>query len=70
MFFSLAKVAKARQRAAEQEEADLQYKLNTEDKKLQAVIMREEKAQKTAEKKIRRENKRIAAREELTRKKT
>ena len=31
--------------------------------------MREEKAQKTLEKKIRRENKRIAAREELTRKK-
>src|SRR6266498_2596797 len=58
-----------RLRASAQEDAELQQRRQKEDKKLQAAIAREEKAQEAAEKKIRREAERIAAREELAREK-
>ena len=57
-------------RAIELEEAELQQKRDTEDKRLQAAIMRDEKAREAAEKKAKRETERAAAREEIARDKT
>jgi hypothetical protein len=70
LFFSPAKVARARERAAALEEAELQQKRITADKKLQQAIAREEKAREAAEKKARKEAERTAAREKAAREKT
>ena len=69
MFFSPAKVAAARQRQADEEEAELQRKRDSEDKKLQAAIRREEKAREAQEKKDRKAAERAAARAELAKEK-
>jgi hypothetical protein len=68
-YFSVLRRLRAYEPAAAQEDAELQQRLQKEDKKLQAAIVREGKAQKAAKKKIRREIERIAAREELAREK-
>jgi hypothetical protein len=52
LFFSPAKVARIRQRTAEQEEAELQHKRDKEDKKIQAAIARENKAREAAEQQL------------------
>ena len=69
LFFSSAKVARARERAAALEEIEFQQKRTTADKKLQQAIAREKKAREAAEKKIRKETERTAAREEAAREK-
>jgi hypothetical protein len=69
LFFSPAKIARARERAAALEEAELQQKRTTADKKLQQTIAREEKAREAVEKKARKEAERTAAREEAAREK-
>jgi hypothetical protein len=69
LFFSSAKIARARERTAALEETELQQKRIIADKKLQQAIAREEKARETAEKKARKEAERTAAREEVAREK-
>jgi hypothetical protein len=69
LFFSPAKVTRARERAAALEEAELQRQRTAADKKLQQAIAREEKAREAIEKKARKEVERTAAREELAREK-
>jgi hypothetical protein len=69
LFFSSAKVVRARECAAALEKAELQQKHIATDKKLQQAIAREEKVREAAEKKIRKEAERIAAREEVAREK-
>src|SRR5207237_9859192 len=49
LFFSPAKVAQARQRAAEMEQAEHQRKQAAEEKKFQAAIAKEQKAREKAE---------------------
>jgi hypothetical protein len=69
LFFSLAKVTRARERAAALEETERQRQRTAADKKLQQAIAREEKTRETIEKKAKKKAKRTAAREELTREK-
>jgi hypothetical protein len=69
LFFSPAKVTRARERAAALEETKLQRQRTAADKKLQQAIAREEKAREAVEKKARKEAERTAAREELAREK-
>jgi hypothetical protein len=69
LFFSSAKIVRARERAAALEKAELQQKRITADKKLQQAIAREEKVREAAEKKARKEAERTAAREEAAREK-
>jgi membrane protein involved in colicin uptake len=69
LFFSPAKVTRARERAAALKEAELQRQRTAADKKLQQAIAREEKAREAIEKKARKEAERTAAREELAREK-
>jgi hypothetical protein len=69
LFFSPAKIARARERAAALEKAESQRKRIAEDRKMQQAIAREQKARKAAEKKARKEAERIAAREEAAREK-
>jgi membrane protein involved in colicin uptake len=69
LFFSPAKIARARERAAALEKAELQQKRTTANKKLQQTIAREKKAREAAEKKARKEAERTAAREEAAREK-
>jgi hypothetical protein len=69
LFFSFAKIARARERATAVEKAELQQKRIIADKKLQQAIAREEKIRKTIKKKIRKEAERIVAREEAAREK-
>jgi hypothetical protein len=63
LFFSSAKIARARERAAALEEAESQQKRTAADRKMQQAIAREEKAREAAERKARKEIERIAARE-------
>jgi hypothetical protein len=69
LFFSPAKVARVRQRIAEEEQAQHQRKQTASNKKLQVVITRDEKAREAEERKITRNLIRQAAREQLTREK-
>jgi hypothetical protein len=69
LFFSPAKVARARERVAAQKKAELQQKRTVADKIMQQAIAREEKAREAAERKVRKETERIAAREEVAREK-
>jgi hypothetical protein len=69
LFFSPAKVARARERAAALEEAEVQQKRTAADRKMQQAIARKEKAREAAEKKARKETERIAAREKAAREK-
>ena len=69
LFFSPAKVARARERAAALEEAESQRKRTAADRKMQQAIAREEKAREAAEKKARKEAERTAAREKAAREK-
>jgi hypothetical protein len=64
-FFSPAKVARARERAAAAEEAQRQHQLAVQDKKLQIAISRAEKAREAEERKQQRQIARQAAREQL-----
>jgi hypothetical protein len=70
LFFSPAKIARVRQRVADEEQAQLQRKQSKSDKKLQAAIIRDEKARETEEKKITRNLARQITREQLTHEKT
>jgi hypothetical protein len=70
LFFSPAKVTRARERAAALKKAKLQRQRTAADKKLQQAIAREEKAREVIEKKAKKEAKRTAAREKLAREKT
>jgi hypothetical protein len=63
LFFSPAKIARARERTAALEKAESQQKRTAADRKMQQAIAREEKARETAERKARKEIERIAARE-------
>jgi hypothetical protein len=69
LFFSPAKVARVRQRHAEQEDAERQRKQAMEDKKIQSQIAREEKVRKAQERKAERTAARIAAKEQREREK-
>jgi hypothetical protein len=69
LFFSPAKIARARDRAALLEEAESQQKLTAADRKMQQTIAREEKVREAAERKARKEIEHIAAREEAAREK-
>jgi hypothetical protein len=69
LFFSPAKVTRARERAAALEKAESQQKRTAADRKMQQAIAREEKAREAAERKARKEIERIAAREEAAREK-
>jgi hypothetical protein len=69
LFFSPAKIARARERAAALEKAESQQKRTAADRKMQQAIAREKKAREAAERKARKEIKRIAAREEAAREK-
>jgi membrane protein involved in colicin uptake len=69
LFFSPAKVARARERAHEREAAEIQQKHTAADKKLQAAIAREDKAREKAEKKAEKDAARVAARAETAREK-
>ena len=70
LFFSPAKIARARERAAALEKTEIQQKRTATDRKMQQAIAREKKARKAAEKKARKEIERIAAREKAAREKT
>jgi hypothetical protein len=70
LFFSPAKIARARERAAALEKTETQQKRTTADRKIQQAIAREEKAREAAEKKARKETERITAREKAAREKT
>ena len=63
LFFSPAKIARVRQRVADEEQAERQRKQTASDKKLQAAIVRDEKAREAQEKKIARNLARQTARE-------
>jgi membrane protein involved in colicin uptake len=69
LFFSPAKIARVRQRVADEEQAEHQRKQIVSDKKLQAAITRDEKALEAEEKKIARTLTRQAARELLAQEK-
>ena len=69
LFFSPAKVARVRQRVADEEQAESQRKQIASDKKSQAAIVRDEKAREAEEKKTARNLARQAARELLTQEK-
>jgi hypothetical protein len=69
LFFSPAKVARARKRAAALEETVIQQKRTAADRKMQQAIARKEKAREVAEKKARKETERIIAREKAAREK-
>jgi hypothetical protein len=69
LFFNSAKIARARERAAALEKAELQQKRITADKKLQQAIAREEKAREATEKKVRKEAEHTTAREKAAREK-
>jgi hypothetical protein len=69
LFFSSAKVARARERAAALEETEAQQKRTAADRKMQQAIAREKKTREAAEKKARKEIERIAAREKAAREK-
>ncbi len=62
LFFSPAKIARVRQRAADEEQAGRQRKQTASDKKLQAAIARDEKAREAEGRKIARNLARQAAR--------
>ena len=64
-FFSPTKVARARERTAAAEEAQLQHQRLVRDKKLQTTITRAEKARDTDERKQQRQLLRQAAREQI-----
>jgi hypothetical protein len=69
LFFSPEKIARVRQRNADEAQAEQQRKQSQSDKKLQAAITRDEKAREAEEKKIARRLARQAAREEVAREK-
>jgi hypothetical protein len=69
LFFSLAKIIRAREYATALEEIEIQQKRITVDRKMQQAITREEKTRKAAEKKIKKEIKRIAGRKKAAREK-
>jgi hypothetical protein len=69
LFFSLAKMVRARERVTALEETELQQKRTAADKKLQQAIAREEKAREAVKRKVRKEIKRTAAREKVAREK-
>jgi hypothetical protein len=69
LFFSFAKVARARKHAAALEKIEIQQKRIAADRKMQQAIARKEKAREAAEKKARKEIERIAAREKAAREK-
>jgi hypothetical protein len=69
LFFSPEKIARVRQRNADETQAELQHKQSQSDKKLQAAIARDEKAREAEEKKNARKLARQAAREEVAREK-
>jgi hypothetical protein len=69
LFFSPAKIARARKRAAALKEAESQQKRTAADKKMQQAIAREEKAREITERKARKEIEHITAREEAAREK-
>jgi hypothetical protein len=69
LFFSPAKVARARERVAALKETEAQQKRTAANRKMQQAIAREKKAREAAEKKDRKEIERIAAREEVAREK-
>jgi hypothetical protein len=65
LFFSPAKIARCRDRAESEKQAEQQRKQIASDKKLQRAITRDEKAREAEEKRIARDLARQAAREEL-----
>jgi hypothetical protein len=69
LFFSPAKITRCRDRVKSKKEAEQQRKQIASDKKLQRVIIRDEKACEAEEKRIARDLARQAARKELTREK-
>ena len=69
LFFSPAKIGRVRQRVADEEQAERQRKQTISDKKLQAAIVRDEKAREAEEKKIARNLERQTARELLAQEK-
>jgi hypothetical protein len=69
LFFSPAKIARARKRAAALKKTETQQKRTAADRKMQQTIARKEKAREAAEKKARKEIKRITAREKAAREK-
>ena len=69
MFFSPVRIARMRDRVADNEQAEEQRKQMASDKKLQRAIARDEKARDAEEKRIARDLARQAAREELAREK-
>jgi flagellar motility protein MotE (MotC chaperone) len=69
LFFSLTKVARVRQRVADEAKAERQRKQTASDKKLQAAIARDEKLREIKEKKIAKSLARQAAREQLAQEK-
>jgi hypothetical protein len=69
LFFSPAKLTRARERAAALEKAESQRKRTAADRKMQQAIAREEKTREAAEKKARKKAERTAAREEAAREK-
>jgi hypothetical protein len=69
LFFSPAKIARVRERNAEQKQAEQQRQQMISDKRLQSAITRDEKARQAEEKRIARDLMRQAAREELAREK-
>jgi hypothetical protein len=69
LFFSPAKIARAREYAAVLKEAESQRKRIAADRKMQQTIVREKKAREAAEKKARKEVERTTAREEAAREK-
>jgi hypothetical protein len=69
LFFSPARIARMRDRVADNEQAEEQRKQMASDKKLQRAIARDEKAREAEEKRIARDLARQAAREELAREK-
>ena len=69
LFFSPAKVTRARQRAIEMEQAEHQRKQAAEEKKVQLAIAREEKAREAEERKAQRNAARNEVREQRAREK-
>ena len=69
MFFSPATIRQCRDRLENEKQAEQQRKQIASDKKLQRVIVRDEKAREAEEKRIARDLARQAVREELTREK-
>jgi hypothetical protein len=69
LFFSPAKVARVRQRVADEEQAERQRKQSASDKRLQAAIIRDEKAREVQQRKITRNLARQVAREQLAQEK-